>query len=166
MMKAMMETRVEPRVVHATCVVERSFSKPASIVFAALSEPDKVRRWMVAGSHSELFEFQCEFLEGGRQILKYKMGPESPVAGAVITNEARFQHILPGERIVIASTMKMGDRIFSTSQVTFEVVPKENGTDLVITHQGAFFEGSDGPTRREHGWNALADNLLSVVAEQ
>ena len=161
-----MESRVEPSVVHATCVVERSFSKPASVVFGALSEPDKVRRWMTGGSHSELFEFRCEFLEGGTQILKYKMGPDSPIAGAVITNEARFQHIVPGERIVTASTMKMGDRIFSASQVTFEVVPKENGADLVITHQGVFFEGSDGPARREHGWNVLADNLVAAVAEQ
>jgi uncharacterized protein YndB with AHSA1/START domain len=162
----MMEAMVEPKVVHATCVVERSFSKSASVVFAALSEPDKVRRWMSGGSHSELFEFRCEFLEGGKQILKYKMGPESPIPGAVITNEAQFQHIVPGERIVIASTMKRGDRIFSASQVTFEVMPKENGTDLVITHQGAFFEGSDGPARREHGWNVLADNLVSVVADE
>jgi len=161
-----MEAKVEPKVVHATCVVERSFSKPPSVVFAALSEPDKVRRWMTGGSHSEPLEFQCEFLEGGKQTLKYKMGPETPIAGAVITNEARFQHIVPGERIVTASTMKMGDRIFSASQVTFELVPKENGADLVITHQGAFFEGADGPARREHGWNVLADNLVSMVAEQ
>jgi uncharacterized protein YndB with AHSA1/START domain len=162
----MMEAKVEPKVVHATCVVERSFSKPPSVVFAALSEPDKVRRWMTGGSHSELFDFQFEFLEGGKQTVKYKMGPETPIAGAIITNEARFQHIVPDERIVTASTMKMGDRIFSASQVTFELVPKETGTDLVITHQGAFFEGSDGPARREHGWNVLADNLVSVVAEQ
>lgn len=161
-----MGSRVEPKVVHATCVVERSFSKPASVVFAALSEPDKVRRWMAGGSSSELIEFQCEFLEGGKQVLKYKMGPETPIAGAVITNEAQFQHIVPGERIVTASTMKMGDRIFSASQVTFEVVLNGNGADLFITHQGAFFEGSDGPERRERGWNVLADNLVSVVAEQ
>lgn len=161
-----MGSRVEPKVVHATCVVERSFSRPASVVFAALSEPDKVRRWMAGGSSSELIEFQCEFLEGGKQVLKYKMGPETPIAGAVITNEAQFQHIVPGERIVTASTMKMGDRIFSASQVTFEVVLNGNGADLFITHQGAFFEGSDGPERRERGWNVLADNLVSVVAEQ
>src|ERR1035441_10130699 len=121
---------------------------------------------MGGASQSELLEFRCEFLEGGKQTLKYKMGPESSIAGAVITNEARFQHIVPGERIVTASTMKMGDRIFSASQVTFEVVPKENGADLVITHQGVFFEGSDGPARREHGWNVLADNLVAAVAEQ
>ena len=161
-----MGTRVEPKVVHATCVVERSFSKPASVVFAALSKPDKVRRWMAGGSSSELIEFHCEFLEGGKQTLQYKMGPETPIAGAIITNEAQFQHIVPNERIVTASTMKMGDRIFSASQVTFEVAPNENGADLFITHQGAFFEGSDGPARREQGWNVLADNLVSVVAEQ
>lgn len=156
---------VEPKVVHATCVVERSFSKPASVVFAALSEPEKVRRWMGGGSHSELVEFRSEFVEGGKQILQYRMGAETPVAGAVITNEARFQQIVPGERIVTASTMKMGERIFSASQVTFELVAREGGTDLVITHQGAFFEGSDGPERREQGWNLLADQLAALVGE-
>jgi uncharacterized protein YndB with AHSA1/START domain len=156
---------VEPKVVHATCVVERSFSKPASVVFTALSETDKVRRWMTQGSESELIEFRSEFREGGEQMLRYKMGPESPVPGAVITNEAWFQYIVPGERIVSASTMKMGERIFSASQVTFEVLPTEGGADLVITHQGAFFEGSDGPVGREHGWNVLADNVVAVVGE-
>ena len=161
----MTETNVEPKVVHATCVVQRSFSSPPSVVFAALSDPDEVRRWMTGGSQSELFEFHCEFREGGKQILKYKMGPETPIAGAVITNEARFQHIVPGERIVTASTMKMGERIFSASQVTFELAPTAEGTDLFVTHQGAFLEGSDGPARREHGWNVLADNLVALVAE-
>lgn len=155
----------EAKVVHATCVVERRFPKPASAVFAALSDPEKVRRWMTGGGQSELIEFRCEVREGGQQVMRYKMGPETPIAGAVITNEGRFQHIVPGERIVTASTMKMGDRIFSASQVTFELAPAEKGTVLIITHQGAFFEGADGPARREQGWNLLADNLVSVVAE-
>ncbi len=160
-----MGTKVEPKVVHATCVVERRFSKPASVVFAALSEPETVRRWMTGGSQSELVAFDCDFREGGKQMLQYKMGPETPIPGAVITNEGQFQHILAGERIVTASTMKMGERIFSASQVTFELVPAGEGTDLILTHQGAFFEGADGPERREHGWNVLADNLVTVVAE-
>jgi uncharacterized protein YndB with AHSA1/START domain len=158
--------KVEPKVVHATCVVERSFSKPASVVFAALSDPDKVRRWMGGSEHSELFEFGCEFREGGKQVARYKMGPKTPIAGAVITNEGQFQQIVPDERIVTASTMKMGDRIFSASQVTFELVPTDKGTDLILTHQGAFFEGSDGPAMREQGWNVLMGNLVAVVDEQ
>jgi uncharacterized protein YndB with AHSA1/START domain len=160
------ESKVEPKVVHATCVVERSFSKPAGIVFAALSDPIKVRHWMGGSEHSELFEFGCEFREGGRQILKYKMGPETPIAGKIITNEGQYQQIVLGERIVTASTMKMDGRIFSASQVTFELVPTDKGTDLILTHQGAFFEGSDGPERREGGWNKLMDNLVALVNQQ
>jgi hypothetical protein len=34
----------------------------------------------------------------------------------------------------------------------------------VITFQGAFFEGADGPQIREMGWQALLDRLISVVA--
>lgn len=162
----MMAAKLEPKVVHATCVVERSFSKPAGVVFAALSDPNKVQRWMGGGEHSELLEFGCEFREGGKQILKYQMRPGTPIAGAVITNEGRFQQIVLGERIVTASTMKMDGRTFSASMVTFELVPTDKGTDLIITHQGAFFEGSDGPAMRERGWNALADNLVVVVNEQ
>ena len=161
----MAKAQAEPKVVHATCVVERSFSKPTDAVFAALSDPNKVRRWMGGGEHSELLEFHSEFREGGGQILKYRMGPETPIAGALITNEGRFQHIVLGQRIVTASTMKMGDRIFSASQVTFELVPTDIGTDMIITHQGAFFEGSDGPVLREQGWNVLADKLAVLVDE-
>ena len=158
--------KVEPKVVHATCVVQRSFSKPVSVVFAALSDPSKIRKWMGGSKHSELFEFSSEFREGGKQVMKYKMGPKTPIAGAVITNEVRFQQIVPDERIVTASTMKMGDLIFSASQVTFELMPTDKRTDLILTHQGAFFEGSDGPARREQGWNELMDNLVAVVNEQ
>lgn len=162
----MTETKAEPKVIHATCVVERSFSKPAEAVFAALSSPEKIRQWMSGGGHSELLAFECDFREGGQQIFRYRMEAETPIAGALIANEARFQHIVPGERIVTASTMKMDGRIFSASQVTFELLPSAAGTDLIITHQGTFFEGSDGPAMRERGWNKLADNLVALVGAE
>jgi len=50
--------------------------------------------------------------------------------------------------------------------VTFELVPTDQGTDLILTHQGAFFEGSDGPEMREEGWNKLMDKLGAVVNEK
>jgi len=159
-------TKVEPNVVHATCVVERSFAKPSAIVFAALSDPNKVQRWMGGGQHSELEDFLCEFREGGRQVLQYRMGPNTPIAGSVILNEGRFQEIVLGERIVTASTMKRDGKTFSASLVTFELVETETGTDLILTHQGAFFEGADGPAMREQGWRSLMANLAKVVDEQ
>jgi uncharacterized protein YndB with AHSA1/START domain len=62
--------------------------------------------------------------------------------------------------------MKMNDRLISSSQVTFELVPTDKGTDLILTHQDAFFEGSDGPEMRDRGWNVLLDKLATVVNEQ
>jgi uncharacterized protein YndB with AHSA1/START domain len=156
----------EPKVVHATCVVERSIPKPPAAVFAALSTPDQIRRWMGGGRHSEMFKFQCDFREGGTQILQYKMGQGTPIAGSVISNEGCFQQIVPGERIVVASTMRMDGRIFSASLITFELVPAAAGTALILTHQGAFFEGADGPAMREEGWNKLADNLVALLGEE
>lgn len=161
-----MPATAEPKVVHATCVVERSLPQPPAAVFAALSTPDQIRRWMGGGQHSEMFRFQCDVREGGSQIFEYKMGPGTPIAGCVIANEGRFQQIVPDERIVIASTMKRDGRIFSASLITFELVPAAAGTDLILTHQGAFFEGADGPAMREEGWNKLADNLVALLGEQ
>lgn len=161
----MTTAQVEPKVVHATFVLERSFAKPAALVFAALSDPLKVRRWMGDSEASELIDFLCEFREGGKQILQYRMAPGTPIAGDIITNEARFQQIVMGERIVTASTMKRNGHVFSSSQVTFELVPTGQGTDLILTHQGAFFEGADGPEMRKQGWTALMNRLADVVNE-
>ena len=42
---------------------------------------------------------------------------------------------------------------------TFEIVPSGDGARLTFTEQGAFFEGADGPDRREKGWRALLEAL-------
>ena len=79
--EAMVGAKAEPKVVHATCVVERTFSKPAGVVFAALSDPGKVRRWMAAEEHSELLEFHCEFCEGGTTDCEVQDGTEHTDCG-------------------------------------------------------------------------------------
>jgi uncharacterized protein YndB with AHSA1/START domain len=153
----------EPKIVHSTFVIERSFSKTPAAVFASLSNPEKVRRWFAEGEGHDMMEFTSDFREGGRQLLQYRMKPGTPIAGAVITNEGMFQQIVPNERIVAAQTMKFGDHCFSASLITFELIPTDKGTDLVFTDQGAFFEHADGPEMRKAGWTALLDKLAEVV---
>jgi len=158
----------QPKVVHSTCVVERSFSKPPSAVFAALSEPDKVRQWYGAGDNHDLIEFALKFAIGGTQRLTYRFKQGHPLQCMVLMNDGIFQDIIPNQRIVSASAMTLADKRISASLVTFELLPTEKGTDLVCTHQGAFFEGS-GPNpakMREDGWNALMDKLLRLVESQ
>lgn len=155
----------QPRVIHSTCVVERSFPKPPSAVFAALSEPDKVRKWYGEGENHDLIEFALRFAIGGTQRLTYRFKEGHPLQGMVLINDGIFQDIIPNQRIVSASAMTLGDKRISASLVTFELLPTGKGTDLVCTHQGAFFEGS-GPNpakMREDGWNVLMDRLLRLV---
>jgi uncharacterized protein YndB with AHSA1/START domain len=60
--------------------------------------------------------------------------------------------------------MTFGDKRISASLVTVEFLPTEEGTDLICTHQGAFFEGADGPQMREAGWRHLFEQLANELA--
>jgi uncharacterized protein YndB with AHSA1/START domain len=154
----------EPKVVHSTFVVERKFEQPVGVVFDAFADPAKARRWHAADGSSDVVEFALDFREGGTERMVYRMGPQTPIPGATLENEGRYQEIVPNERIVLASTMKLGGRRISVTQVTFELLPDGNSTELLCTHQGAFLPGSDGPQMREAGWNTLLDRLQAVVA--
>ena len=47
----------------------------------------------------------------------------------------------------------------SFALITIELLGTAAGTDLVCTHQAAFFEASDGPQSREGGWQVLFEQL-------
>jgi uncharacterized protein YndB with AHSA1/START domain len=156
-------SKTQRSVTHNTFVIERSYGAPAERVFAALSDPAKKRRWFVDGGGSEVQAFEMDFRTGGRELAR-SLVKAGPVAGSVLTAEGRYLDIVPDRRVVVGSTMSLGDRRISASLVTFELVRTEAGTDLVLTHQGAFFEGSDGPEMREAGWRALLDRLVVEVS--
>lgn len=152
-----------PKVVHSTFVVERSFSKPPETVFAAFADPAKARKWYAEGNGHDLQEFTSDFRVGGIQTLRYTLGPGTPVAGMTINNESRYQEIQPNRRIVTAQTMDLADKRILAAQVTVEFVPNGAGTDLVLTNQGAFFEGGLTPEMLEVGWRGLFDKLAGEL---
>jgi hypothetical protein len=47
---------------------------------------------------------------------------------------------------------------------TFEFLPAETGTELILTHQGAYLEWPDGPRMIETGWQALLDRMAQELA--
>jgi uncharacterized protein YndB with AHSA1/START domain len=150
-----------PPVVHSTFVLERTYPAKPDKVFAALSDPTKKRRWY-ADDATEAFEM--DFRVGGAQHRLARLGADTPFPGVPLTADGVYLDIVPGERVVVGEYMALGDRRISAALATFELLPDAVGTRLVFTHQGAFFEGSDGPERREGGWNVLLDRLSEAVA--
>ena len=69
-------------------------------------------------------------------------------------------------RIVLAYTMAIGEKPFSASLATFEMMPSNAGTHFIFTEQGAYFEGADGPEGRKEGWRLLLERLASELKGQ
>ncbi|CAM3368068.1 SRPBCC domain-containing protein [Asticcacaulis taihuensis] len=149
-------------VVHHTFIIEKTYPKSLATVFAAFSNPENKARWLSAGRQA-MTGFELDFRVGGREFAGYIMGADTPFEGAKMTSDGLYLDIVPNERIVIGSNMAMNDRPFSASLLTFEFLAEGDGTKLILTHQGAFFEHSDGPEMRQHGWTKLLDQVADTL---
>jgi uncharacterized protein YndB with AHSA1/START domain len=153
----------ERSVSHATFEIERSYLVPPARVFAAFADPVKKRRWFREEDSSETLEFEMDFRVGGRERTTFRL-KGGPFDGVLCTNHTTYQDIVPDSRIVLAYTMTLGERRFSASLATFEMLPSDSGTRFIFTEQAAFFEGADGPEMRKDGWRVLLDRLASELA--
>jgi len=154
----------EPPVIHNTFVIERSYPHTPEVVFAAFADPIQKRRWYGESETHDVEEFTMDFKVGGREQFRYRFREGTPFPGVELASSGHFYDIVPNQRIVTASNMAIGGRPISISLVTIEFLPTATGTDLVLTHQAAFFEGSDGPQMRQDGWRKLLDSLESALA--
>jgi uncharacterized protein YndB with AHSA1/START domain len=156
----------EQSTIHSTFVLERSYPVPPERVFAAFADPAKKRRWFVEGGHHAVERYELDFRIGGKEIARLRLGADTPLEGVACTNETTYQDIVINRRVVFASRMSLGEKCISASLVTIELLRSNAGTDLVCTHQGAFFEGADGPEMREAGWRILFGHLAEELSRE
>lgn len=152
-------------VLHNTFVIERSYPAAPERVFDAFADAGKKRRWFGDGEHHDIEAFELDFRVGGKELAQYRFNATTPFPGVVLVSEGSYLDIVANRRIVTASTMSFGGKCISATLVTIELLRTEQGTDLICTHQGAFFEGADGPQMREAGWRKLLDQLAAELAE-
>jgi uncharacterized protein YndB with AHSA1/START domain len=139
---------------HSTFVIERDYDAPAARVFAAWADKDAKVQWFgpAEGEH------ELDFREGGRERLL------ADVHGAVYAYDARYEDIVPDERIVFTYNMHRDGSRLSVSVTTVELLPSEQGTRLRYTEQGVFLDGEDSPDLRERGTKELLDKLGDALA--
>jgi uncharacterized protein YndB with AHSA1/START domain len=154
----------QPSTIHSTFVLERLYPVAPDRVFAAFADPAKKRRWFLGGDRTKVQHYDLNFRTGGTEKATILLPEGTPVAGLQCSSETIYQNIIPNSRIVFTSTMSIQGNCISVALGTVELLPTDAGTDLIFTHQAAFFEGADGPAMREDGWRQLLDNLSAELA--
>jgi len=149
----------ERSVVHGIFRIERTFKATPAEVFRALTDPKAKAQWFRGGDGYQELARTMDARPGGREHLK-----GSWANGLVSTFDAIYYDVVPGERLVYAYEMHMGERKISVSLATFEMKPVDDGTRLVMTEQGAFLDGYDDAGSREHGSGLLLDALAQYLA--
>ncbi|MGD0731693.1 MAG: SRPBCC family protein [Terracidiphilus sp.] len=154
----------KPTTIHSTFQIECSLAASPEQVFDAFADPVKKRRWFFESTTHTLEEHELDFQVGGSERAQMKMGEGTPVAGRTMVNDTVYEDIVPAHRIVMANRMSFEGKPFSASLVTIEILPTESGSELILTNQGAYFEGADGPEMRKGGWIFLLDKLTKELA--
>ena len=157
-------TATETPVLHNTFVLERNFPQRPARVFSAFAQPALKRRWYVEGNH-DIQDFHMDFRIGGVEQFRYRFRPGHPIAGSEIANESTYQDIVEDKRIVITSRMSLNGKPTVVMLATFEFVPAEKGTDVILTHQGTYIDWPDGAQMIEMGWKSLIDRLQTELAQ-
>jgi uncharacterized protein YndB with AHSA1/START domain len=139
--------------------LERHFRHSPEQTFQAFADPALRQRWFRVPDSWTDTEWSLDFRVGGGEL---NAGRDQ--RGTHHVFRSRFHDIADGERIVFAYDLLLDGRLTSVSLTTIELRPEESGTHLVFTEHGAFLDGLEDPSEREHGTGLLLDGLEGFLA--
>ena len=150
----------ERSITHATFVIERTYPVKPARVFAAWADPAIKASWFKGPdeNEAEAAATEFDFRVGGREFSSGKVP-----SGQTYSYDARYQDIVPNQRIVYTYDMHLDDARISVSLATIELTPVGTGTRMIVTEQGAYLDGLDTPAQREEGTQWLMDQLGEVL---
>jgi uncharacterized protein YndB with AHSA1/START domain len=139
--------------VKPSLTVKRRLKAPPAKVFAAWTDPEKVKRWMGPGQ-VKVEHAESDSRVGGRYrwLMKSPEGNEHDVSGV-------FREFVANEKLVFTWAWKTAPE--RESLVTVLFAPDGDGTLLTLTHeQFADEEARDG---HKSGWIGALDKLERFV---
>jgi len=148
-------------ITHATFVVERTYPVAPARVFAAWADPTIKATWFGEPGENKSDTIEFDFRVGGREFNSGK-APN----GQSYSYDARYQDIVPDQRIVYTYEMHLDEARISVSLATVELVPAGAETRMTVTEHGAYLDGLDTPAAREEGTNWLLDQLGEALKRQ
>ena len=93
---------IERSITHATFVLERTYDATPARVFNAFADPVAKARWFVGPEDWDQGERSMDFRVGGREV-----DAGGPKGGPTSYFEARYQDIVPDQRIVYTYEMRL-----------------------------------------------------------
>jgi uncharacterized protein YndB with AHSA1/START domain len=124
-----------------TIVLTRTFDAPRRLVWEAMFDPVKMRRWMLPPPGWTMTVCEVEARVGGALRLAWKKED----ADSVMTLQGVFKEVVPHERIVHTETMEMGSGgPIGPLLETHEFAEKSGVTTMRITQAYDSKEARDG----------------------
>lgn len=129
--------------------IKRRFNAPPEKVFAAWTDPEKLKRWMGPGEVATVLA-ESDARSGGRYriVMRAPNGEEHDVGGV-------YREVVPNEKLVFTWAWKSTPERESLVTVTFK--PDGTGTLMTLLHE-QFFD-ADARDRHQGGWNGALDKL-------
>ena len=135
--------------------IRRTFPQPVAAVYAAWSDPEKMKHWMGPSDAFGEAEVSMDVRVGGR----YRIVMHAP-DGETHRVDGVFREIVPNRKLVY--TWAWGSTPERESLVTVEFKAAGQGTELLLTHQR--FADTDARDRHQHGWNGCLDRLGRMLS--
>jgi uncharacterized protein YndB with AHSA1/START domain len=142
------------QVAHETLTFERTYEASPKRVFAAFADVKIRERWSTPSDTAAVVYSEANFTVGGQDV--FRCGGKNDLQFSGI---ARYEDIVEDQRIVFVESISTGGKLLAVSLVTWELLPVERGTRVIITDQLTALDGADMAAGTRLGMNAALDNL-------
>lgn len=135
--------------VKPSLTIKRRFNAAPEKVFAAWTDPEKVKRWMGPGE-VKVLSAESDARSGGRYrwLMRAPDGENHDVSGV-------YREVIPNEKLVFTWAWKSTPERQSLVTLTF----KRDGDGTLFTMVHEQFYDESARDRHQHGWSSAIEKL-------